>query len=269
MDMQFGQYIPDTTFIHKLDPRTKVISLIFLMAGLFIKATLTSFALMTLILFVAIILGNVKLKRVAKSIKPLTFMFLFLLVLNIFIIKEGPVMFVVPKINTKIHTKAITQTVFIFWRVVLIVTMSIILTSTTNPLSLTLGLEKLNKPLKKFGVPVEVFAMMTSIALRFIPTIFEEIQKISNAQASRGLDFTNGGIKTKIKALIALVIPLFVSSFNKADELALSMESKNYNPEVSRPRYRTLNLEKRDFAILILMTIYLLSMIIWRIKTGS
>ncbi len=257
MQASFGKFIPDKTFIHNLDPRTKIVSLTMLMISIFILADYRLLAFMSVFLMIVIKKSNIAFKSVIAGIKPLMFMFIFLMLINIFIIKEGEVIFKLPILNRNVHMGAINQTTFIFWRVVLIIMMSIILTSTTNPLTLTLGLEKLSQPLKKVKVPVEVFAMMLSISLRFIPTIFDEVQKIMDAQSSRGLDLQNGKIKEKIKAIIALIIPLLVSSFNKADELALSMESKNYNPDVSRPRYRKIIMSNTDYLIVILMIIYL------------
>ena len=266
MEMQFGQFIPDNTFVHKLDPRSKIISLTILVISIFLVPRKELFIFISLLLLFLIGISKISFKNILKGIKPLVVMFLFLLAINILIIKEGNLLLTIPLVNTKIYDGAIFQTLFIFWRVVMIVVMSIILTTTTNPLSLTLGLEKLCKPLAKIGVPVEVFAMMISISLRFIPTIFDEVNKITNAQASRGLDFQNGKFNEKIKALIALVIPLLVSSFNKADELALSMESKNYNPEVSRPRYRQIYLSSSDWFVLILGHGYLIAIIYWKAR---
>ena len=136
------------------------------------------------------------------------------------------------------------------------ISFSLLLSSTTKPLNLALGIEHLLKPLKLFKINVEVFAMMVSIALRFIPTLILEAQNILNAQASRGLDFKNGGIKTKFKAVYALTIPLLISSFNKADELALSMESKNYNPNTSRTRYRKIIFAKKDLLAFLILLIF-------------
>lgn len=266
MQMQFGQYIPNNTFVHRLDPRTKIISTLFLMSSIFIKPHYIIFTVMTLFLMSLIKLSQISFKNIIRGVKPLIWMFFFLFIINIFVIKEGKVLFTIPWFNKEVYSKAIFQTIFIFWRVILIVVMSIILTTTTNPLTLTLGLEKLSAPLKKIKVPVEVFAMMISIALRFIPTIFEEVSKISNAQASRGLDFQNGKFKVKIKAIIALVIPLLVSSFNKADDLALSMESKNYNPTVQRPRYRTLKANKVDVIATLLVMTWLIFIILIKIN---
>ena len=163
---------------------------------------------------------------------------LFLMIFNIFLMKTGDVIIKIG--NISIYSGALLQTAYIFIRLVLIITLTTLMTSTTKPLELTLAIESLLNPLKRFHFPVHELAMMISIALRFIPDLLGEAKRIMNAQASRGTDFNEGSFMEKIKSIISLIIPLFISAFQRAEELANAMESRNYSPEATRTKYKVL-----------------------------
>ncbi len=254
-----GNYISEKTFIHKLDPRVKIISLLMLVFVTFINSGFVGYLILLSIVLILFKIAKIPIKAILRVVYFLRFMILFLLIMNSFIIKEGVLWFSIPGINWPFYDQLFIKTFYIFFRIVLMIAFSILLTATTKPLMLALGIEKLIKPLKIFKINVQVFAMMIAISLRFIPTLLLEAQNILNAQASRGLDFKNGSIKTKIKATFALIIPLLISSFNKADDLALSMEAKNYNPQIEVLRYRQLSFFWYDyFSFLLVILLFVL-----------
>ena len=197
-------------------------------------------------IWIALKLSKLTIGFALRSMKPMLFMMVFLLVINVFAIKTG-----VPLVQWgwfSIYSDAISQTVYIIVRLMLMVIITTILTATTKPLDLTLGIEKLLKPFEVIGVPAHIIAMMISIALRFIPTLIEETQRIMNAQASRGVDLENGTLKEKIMAVLALIVPLFVSAFDRADQLANAMEARGYDPQRERTRYKVLQMTGIDYA---------------------
>ena len=219
-DITLGQFFPGKSPIHRLDPRTKIILATFFIVQIFIANNPVSFIFLALVTFILVCISGISFKVVLKSIKPIIFILLFTACINIFMTKgEGT-----PLLSwwiIQIYTEGIARAVLMAMRVViLIVGTSILLTYTTSPISLTDGIESLLSPLKVVKLPVHTFAMMMSIALRFIPTLIEETEKIMNAQKSRGADFTSGSIVKRAKALIPILVPLFVSSFKRAEELA-------------------------------------------------
>ena len=178
------------------------------------------------------------------------------------VIKTGTPLFSIKGFT--IYSDAVNQTLYIVVRLMLMVIITTVLTATTKPLDLTLGIEKLLKPFEKIGVPAHIIAMMISIALRFIPTLIEETQRIMNAQASRGVDLENGSIKEKIMAILSLIVPLFVSAFDRADQLANAMEARGYDPSRKRTRYKVLKMQTIDYASMILSVVVLCACIgIW------
>lgn len=252
-DITFGQYLPGNSPLHRLDPRTKIILAAFYMIGLFFISNLPAFALVTVLMLIVLKLSDIPVKFILKSIKPLYFFILFTAVLNIFmtdgtyIFKYGPL---------HISLEGIYTTVLMSVRVILLVGGSSLLTYTTSPIVLTDGIEQLLKPLERFKFPSHELAMMMTIALRFIPTIIEETDKIIKAQSARGADFDTGGIIKKAKAMIPLLIPLFVSSFRRADELALAMECRGYHGGEGRTKLKQLKFSKLDFAAFLLFAFF-------------
>ena len=256
-DITLGQFFPGTSPIHKLDPRMKIVlSTLFIITVFIAKnpATLFCLALITLIL---IFVSKISFKVIMKAIKPLVFILVFTAMLNIFMTKgeaEPLVSFGI----IEVYKEGLVRASFMFVRVIIfILSSTVLLTYTTSPISLTDGLESLLSPLKKVKVPVHSFAMMMSIALRFIPILIEETEKIMNAQKSRGADFTNGNLVKRAKALIPILIPLLASAFNRADELATAMECRCYRGDNNRTKLVELKLACRDYAWLLAFALIL------------
>ena len=256
-DITLGQFFPGTSPIHKLDPRMKIVlSTLFIITVFLAKnpATLFCLALITLIL---IFVSKISFKVIMKAIKPLVFILVFTALLNIFMTK-GEAEPLVSFGFIEVYKEGFVRASFMFVRVIIfILSSTVLLTYTTSPIALTDGLESLLSPLKKVKVPVHSFAMMMSIALRFIPILIEETEKIMNAQKSRGADFTNGNLVKRAKALIPILIPLLASAFNRADELATAMECRCYRGDNNRTKLVELKLAGRDYAWLLVFALIL------------
>ena len=243
-NIALGRYMPLNSVVHKMDPRAKIMILLFLMIAVFIPAGVWGYVLLSLFILVALFLSKLQLGFALRAMKPMIWMMVFLLVINILVIKTGTLWFELGWFS--IYSDAIYQTLYIVVRLTLMIIMTTILTASTKPLDLTLGIEKLLKPFEKIGLPSHIIAMMISIALRFIPTLIEETQRIMNAQASRGVDFENGGLKEKIFSILSLIVPLFVSSFDRAEQLANAMEARGYDPNRKRTRYKVIKMKTKD-----------------------
>lgn len=256
-DITLGQFFPGESIIHRLDPRTKIIISIIFIVSVFLASTPVAF--LTLILFTALIiaLSKISFKVILKGIKPIIFVLIFTAVINVFLTKgesEPLVSFWI----IEIYKEGIIRAVFMAIRVIiLIVGTSTLLTYTTSPIALTDGIESLLSPLKKIKVPVHLFAMMMTIALRFIPTLVEETEKIMNAQKSRGADFSSGGLIKRAKSLIPIIIPLFVSSFKRAEELATAMECRCYRGDKNRTKLVKLTYKSKDLFAFLATSIFL------------
>lgn len=254
-NISLGRYIPYDTIIHKLDPRSKIIAMILLLVCVFLPIGYIGFAALLVLIFILLKITKIKVSSIFKSLKPMWFMMIFILVINMFLIQDGDVLFVL--FGRSFYVKAFTQTLMIIIRLMLMISVTTVLTATTKPLDLTYGLEYFMSPLKVIKFPAHEIAMTISIALRFIPTILEETQKIMKAQASRGVDLQEGKLKEKIGAIVSLIIPLFISAFQRSEELANAMEARGYNPSAKRTRYRILKFKKIDFASLIISVLVL------------
>ena len=255
-DITLGQFFPGKSLIHRLDPRTKITIATIFIVSVFLANNPVGFAFIALFTLAVIALSSISFKVIMKSIKPIVFILIFTAIINLFMTtSDGDPLFSFYFI--KIYEEGIARAVMMALRVItLIVGTSVLLTYTTSPISLTDGFEALLSPLKKVNLPVHTFAMMMSIALRFIPTLVEETEKIMNAQKSRGADFTSGSIMQRAKALIPLLIPLFVSSFKRAEELATAMECRCYRGDVNRTKLVKLEYHTRDF---IMIAVFLLA----------
>ena len=246
-DITLGQFFPGYSPLHRLDPRTKILIAIAAIVGIFFANNPASFFVITLLALVLIWISRISFNVIVKGIKPILFILLFTMILNVFM-TEGEGEPLVEFWIIKIYTYGIVRAIFMAWRVVLLIVItSMLLTYTTSPIALTDGLESLLSPLKKLGVPVHTFAMMMSIALRFIPTLIEETEKIMNAQKSRGADFCTGSLANRARALIPLLIPLIVSSFKRAEELATAMECRCYRGDKNRTKLVKLEMRPRDY----------------------
>jgi energy-coupling factor transport system permease protein len=260
-NLALGRYIPYNTLVHRLDPRTKLIGLILMLIAVFADFNVPGYIFLIITVLTILGIAKIKILTVFKSLKPMWLMMSFLLVINVVLIRYGEIAFTI--FNYPIYQLAVIQTASILTRLALMISLTTILTTTTKPLDLTYGLESLMSPLKRFKFPAHEIAMTISIALRFIPTLLEEADKIIKAQASRGVDLAEGKLKDKITALVSLIIPLFISSFQRSEELANAMEARGYDPSGVRTRYRILSMKKRDYyALTIGVTIMLISVIL-------
>ena len=263
-DITLGQFFPGFSPLHKLDPRTKIILSILFIVGVFFATSPAGFLIVTLVTVFLIAVSRISFKVVLRGIKPIIFILIFTSLINIFM-TGGESKPLVDFWIITIYKEGIIKAIFMSLRVILLIMgTSMLLTYTTSPISLTDGIESLLKPLKKIGVPVHLFAMMMTIALRFIPTLVEETEKIMNAQKSRGADFSSGGLIKRAKALIPILIPLFVSSFKRAEELATAMECRCYRGDKNRTKYVELKYKKRDLLWMIASVLIFTSMVLCR-----
>ena len=250
-NVALGQYMPLDSVVHKMDPRSKIMIMLFLMVAIFIPAGVLGYAIIGAFILFSLYLSKLNIQYALRTMKPMLWMMAFLLVINLLVIKTGTPLFSIKGFT--IYSDAVNQTLYIVVRLMLMVIITTVLTATTKPLDLTLGIEKLLKPFEKVGVPAHIIAMMISIALR-----------IMNAQASRGVDLENGSIKEKIMAILSLIVPLFVSAFDRADQLANAMEARGYDPSIKRTRYKVLKMQTIDYASMILSVVVLCACIgIW------
>lgn len=249
--LALGRYIPYDTIIHRLDPRAKIIGLGALLIAIFLPMTAWGYGLLIAFTLLLLKLTKVKLVSVYRSLKPMWFMMLFLFVFNVLLVRSGEILFTF--FGYSVYQNAIIQTISIFLRLSMMVSITTVLTASTKPLDLTYGLESLFSPLKVIRFPAHEIAMTISIALRFIPTLLEETEKIMKAQASRGVDLNEGKLNEKITAIVSLIIPLFISSFQRSEDLANAMEARGYNPSGKRTRYRLLKWANHDTGALIIV----------------
>ena len=259
----FGKYIPIDSVMHRLDPRSKIIALFIMIAAVFVPKSWWAFLVIGVVVVVEVLLAKLSINFIYKAVKPMFFMMLVLLVINILTIKTGDVLFTIGRFS--VYKDGIMNTLFIVVRLLLMILLTTTLTATTKPLDLTLGIEKLLSPLKVVHFPAHETAMMISIALRFIPTILEETERIMNAQKSRGVDFEQGSLKEKAGAILSLIVPLFSVSFERAYELADAMEARGYVPGAERTRYRILTMHFRDYAYILISLAVLACSILTRI----
>ena len=262
-NLVFGKYIPIDSLMHRLDPRAKLIGLFLMIAAVFIPKSWWVFLVIALLLAVALLLAKIGIKMIVQSFKPMIMMMIFLLVINSLTIKTGDVMFTIG--TFAVYKDAIFNTLFVITRLLLMISITTLLTATTNPLDLTLGIEWLLKPLEVIHFPAHEVAMMVSIALRFIPTIIEETMRIMNAQKSRGVDFENGKLAEKISAILSLIVPLFSVAFERAYELADAMEARGYVPGEKRTRYHVLHFRFMDYLFIFICMAILAFSILSRI----
>ena len=253
-DITLGQYFPGDTVIHRLDPRTKLLMVIVYIVALFLCKWFVSYGVALAFLATVIILSKIRLKALFKGLKPLLIIILFTAVLNIFY-TDGTVL--VEFWIFRITREGLINAFFLVLRIMLLVMGTFLMTYTTSPIALTDGLESLLSPLKKLRFPVHELAMMMSIALRFIPTLIEETDKIISAQKARGADFETGNIFRRAKALIPILVPLFVSAFRRADELATAMECRCYHGGKGRTKLKQLRYCRRDILSLLLGAVLL------------
>lgn len=261
-DITLGQYYPGSSWIHRLDPRVKIVATLLFIVALFVVQDFLGFAIAAAGLAAVIIISKVPLSFILRGLKPVFLIISFTLIINMFMIKgEVLVSFWIFEITKE----GLRTAIFMAIRLILLIIGSSLLTLTTKPISLTDGIEALLSPFKKIGVPAHELAMMMTIALRFIPTLMEETDKIMKAQQARGADFESGNLLSRAKALIPILVPLFISAFRIAQDLAMAMEARCYGGNIKRTRMNGMKLAKRDLAASILFAVFLAAIILQRI----
>lgn len=316
-----GQYVPGNSFLYKMDPRSKLLSLILLMATTFILKDVTHILVMLGVVLVILRLGGIPIGRIVRGLKPVLILLTFTFVFQILFVKEGTVLLdrtlsltsynigimiamivlfflvrkkikfrftfflftvfsilvllnqftigsVISSSDVVVYSEGLKGALYIMFRLIIIVTLSTILTLTTKPTDLNLGLERIMKPFKYIGLNAEELAMIISISLRYIPTLMDEANKIMLAQASRGVDFEEGKFKDKVMQIISLLVPMFIISFKRSDELANAMEARNFIPGKLRTRIHILKWQSNDTVTMIFSSILLVTAILVRVFVG-
>lgn len=258
--MIFGRFIPGNSIVHQLDPRAKLLFVFTFIIVVFLANNAVTYTLLIFFTFIIILLSRIKLYFLINGLKPIIFLMMFTFIIHILFTKEGPVLVDLGFIT--IYEDGLRKGIYIAIRFLILVFITSILTLTTSPISLTDGLEVLLNPFKKFKLPVHELALMMSIALRFIPTLMDETDKIVKAQMARGSDLSAGSMKDRIKAVVPLLVPLFVSAFKRAEDLATAMEVRGYRGGEGRTRYRQLQWMKKDTVVLLLL-ICITAVLIW------
>ena len=261
-DITLGQYFPGDTVAHRLDPRTKILLVTLYIIALFCAKNLLSYALLAAVLAVCVRISRVGLRALVRGLKPVLFIIIFTGILNLFFTPGDR--YLLEWGFLRVSDTGLRNAVYMVLRIMLLIMGTFLMTYTTSPISLTDGLERLLNWMKRLHVPVHELAMMMSIALRFIPTLIEETDKIMSAQKARGADFESGGLIQKAKALIPILVPLFISAFRRADELATAMECRCYHGGEGRTKLHVLQYQGRDYMALALGAVILAAVIVMR-----
>ena len=257
-NITLGRYMPLDSPIHKMDPRAKIGAMLLMLAAIFFPAGWLGYLIIFVTVSAVILIGKLSFSYILKSMKPMMFMMIFLLIINCLAVRTGDIAFTL--FGFSVYMDAITQTLYIVVRLLLMIMITTCLTATTKPLDMTLGIEDLLQPFQRFGVPSH--AMLISIALRFIPDLIDETSRIMKAQESRGVDMKEGKLKERIMAILSLIVPLFVSAFQRAEDLANAMEARGYAPGEPRTRYKVLKMQRNDW-ILLFGSAAVLGLMIW------
>ena len=260
-DITLGQYFPGNTLIHRLDPRTKLLFTVLYIIALFSARGGVAYIVLFAVLCACIAISKISPKTILRGMRPILFIIVLTAVLNIFYTPGDPIW---QWKFLKITVEGLWAAFFMVLRISFLITCTFLLTYTTSPIMLTDGLEKLLGPLKRLCVPVHELSMMMSIALRFIPTLIEETDKIMSAQKARGADFDTGNLFQKAKALVPLLVPLFISAFRRADELATAMECRCYHGGEGRTRLRQLRFLGTDIAALLCGVLLVILVLVFR-----
>lgn len=250
-----GQFVPGDSPVHRLDPRTKILAMIAYIVLVFLVRAMPVFAVPLLFVLGALLVSGVPARYALSSLRPMRWLIAFMFLINLFFTQGERVLF--SWWIVRVTAEGLRQAVFISLRLILLVAGTSLLTLTTSPIALTDGLERLLKPLKRIRFPAHELAMMMTIALRFIPTLLEETERIRKAQMARGADFETGGLLARARAMVPLLVPLFVSAFRRADELAMAMESRCYHGGEGRTRMHELHYARRDLLAALLIALLL------------
>lgn len=243
-NITLGQFVPGDSAVHRLDPRTKILAMIAYIVLVFLVQSMAAFAVPFLFVALALLLSGVPLSYVWSSLNPMRWLIAFMFLINLFFTQGERVLF--SWWIVRVTAEGVRQAVFISLRLILLVAGTSLLTLTTSPIALTDGLERLLKPLARIRFPAHELAMMMTIALRFIPTLLEETDRIRKAQMARGADFESGGLIARARAMVPILVPLFVSAFRRADELAMAMEARCYHGGRHRTRMKVLHVGRAD-----------------------
>lgn len=257
-----GQYVPSNSIVHRLDPRTKITIIFFFVLIVFFANNLLSYAILATFALLSMFSTRISIRFIIKGLTPVWFLIIFTFILHLIVTKEGTML--VDLFGLKIYTGGVIQGLAISVRFFLLILVTSLLTLTTTPMEITDAIEDMFHPLKKFKFPIHELALMMSISLRFIPTLMQETDKISKAQASRGVDFRSGPIRQRVKAVVPLLIPLFVSAFKRAEELAMAMEARGYRGSEGRTKLRELKIKKQDILIYVLFVIVVVGLLFTR-----
>lgn len=260
-NMLMGRYIPGDSILHRLDPRSKLLVMIAFVFVIFLANDWLGYLLLIIYTFIGVALSKISIRYFLKGLRPMIGLILFTVIFQMLFTPGNHVIFHFWIL--KISTESLINSVYIFFRFVLIIFMSTLLTLTTPPLTLADGIETGLSPLKKIKIPVHELGLMLSISLRFIPTLMDDTTMIMNAQKARGMDFGEGNLLQKIRSIIPILIPLFVSSFRRADDLAIAMESRGYQGGDGRSKYRILKWRLNDTLIVVSIIVLALFLIIW------
>lgn len=261
-DITLGQYYPGESWVHKLDPRIKIIATLLYIVALFVVHDFIGFAIAFIALEAIIIISKVPRKFILKGLKPVFIIIAFTLIVNLFMVKGEVLVHIWVLTITK---EGVRMAAFMGIRLILLIIGSSMLTLTTKPIGLTDGIEALLSPFKKIGLPAHELAMMMTIALRFIPTLLEETDKIMKAQQARGADFESGNIFRRAKALVPILVPLFISAFRIAQDLAMAMEARCYGSGIKRTRMNAMKLGKRDLVASIILVVFIAVIVLERV----
>ncbi|MFD1673066.1 energy-coupling factor transporter transmembrane component T family protein [Agrilactobacillus yilanensis] len=260
--MILGRYVPGNTWLYRLDPRAKIVISFYFIGIIFLANNLWSYGVMILFTLGIIAFSEVDQKFFFKGVRPLFFLILITVLFQLFLTRGGTIYWQFGPFA--ISQYGLTSSLYVFLRFMMIILISTLLTLTTQPLMIADAIEYLLMPLKKLHVPVDQIALMISLALRFVPTLMDETLAIMNAQRARGVDFSEGGLFKRIKALVPVLIPLFVNTFSRAGDLAVAMESRGYNGDAPRSRYRVLHWHRRDTGALVFMAVLTVILILVR-----
>ncbi|WP_461201280.1 energy-coupling factor transporter transmembrane component T family protein [Anoxybacillus sp. TBDG-1] len=261
--MIIGKYVPGGSLIHRLDPRTKLLLMFIYVFIVFLANNEWTYGVLTFFTCALLFLSRIPFSFIIKGLKPVLWVIVFTFLLHVLLTKEGDVVF--QWLGIEVYDKAIQQGAFISLRFLLLIVVTTLVTLTTTPIEVTDGMESLLSPLKKWNIPVHELALMMSISLRFIPTLMEETEKIMKAQMARGVDFSSGPLSERMKAMTALLVPLFISAFKRAEELAVAMEVRGYRGGNGRTKWRELTWRRIDTAFMLLLG--LLAVLLWLLRS--
>ncbi|MFY4777193.1 energy-coupling factor transporter transmembrane component T family protein [Metabacillus sp. RGM 3146] len=257
-----GKYVPGESLIHRMDPRAKLLTIFFYVFIVFLANNTLTYALLGIFTIIIVGMTRLPVRFLLNGLKPVIWIVLFTFLLHILVTKDGPVLLDLHFLT--IHEEGVRQGIYISLRFFYLILVTTILTLTTTPIEVTDGLETLLNPFKKLRLPVHELALMMSISLRFIPTLMDETEKIMKAQMARGVDFTSGPLTDRIKSIIPLLVPLFISAFKRAEELATAMEARGYQGGEGRTKYRLLEWKGIDTMMLVILAIVTILLFLFR-----